>query len=187
MMPMMQFGRAEQHAERAERQSYIRMQENGPQPPKCENACQRFQRKTKHEGRQIYYCQCVNGIDRMFPVRGKPVQVFGAVMDRVKSPKKLISMLKPVPPIYTEVAQQKGFGRQQPPWLGTDCSTNCRRNHLIQPTAKNVQQSQNRSAPNQILAEEKRQVRPPVRPNELLRIRRKEFFQWPKHQRQECE
>src|SRR5438270_428335 len=120
-MPMVQLWRADEKAQRANRQAHVRMDENRPQPTKGKQSRESFQRKSHRKGRQIDQSHGVNCVERVFAMRGEPVEMFGAVVDRVEAPKKPDLMLQTMTPIDQQVAQEDDLQSLQPPGLRTHC------------------------------------------------------------------
>jgi hypothetical protein len=103
-------------------------------------------------------------------VRRQPVEVFCAVMDAVKTPQKRHLVLQTVRPVDDEVAHHDHFYSLQPPRLRPDSRAEVRRHDAVQPVAKMVQRPENEPAPKQILAEQKLQIGPKCRTQELLTL-----------------
>src|SRR6267378_4673130 len=99
MMPVMQFRRTDQYPETPNGQTNIGVNINCPKPTKGQQPRQCFEWKSHDEGGQVDQTHRVNRIERVLPMRGQPIQVFGAVMDRMETPQEADPMLKPMPPI----------------------------------------------------------------------------------------
>src|SRR6266576_1034440 len=108
MMPVMQFRRADEHPQRTDWEANVRMDVDGPDAAKGEQAGECLQRESHDESRQIDQTHGVNGVQRMLPVRRQPVEMFGALMDRMEPPEKLHSVLQPMSPISSTACNHHG-------------------------------------------------------------------------------
>ena len=147
MVPVMEFGRADQNTQRADGEPDIRMDVNGPETAKSEETGERFQREAKQEGRKVDEAQGVNRIQRVFPVRGQPVEMFGAVMDGVKTPEEFGAVLQAVTPINQQVAEQDYFDGLEPPGLGSDGRAKSGGNEGVELAAEELQDGEHSAAP----------------------------------------
>ena len=86
VMPMMQFGGADQQAQRSDGQANVGMYVDGPDAAKSQQSSKRFQWKTKQEGGQIYQSHSIDGVERMLAMGCEPIEMFGAVVNRMKAP-----------------------------------------------------------------------------------------------------
>jgi len=166
MVPMMKFWSSDQHAQRSEGKPHVGMDVNGPEAAKGEQAGKGFQTKAHDKRGQINQAHRIDGIQWMLAMGRKPIKMFGTVMDRMKAPKEGISMLQAVPPINQQIAQEYDFDRLNPPGLAGDHASESSRHKRVQPVAERLKHSQNGAAPDEVLSQEKRQVRCPVRPEE---------------------
>src|SRR5690349_9819260 len=91
---------------------------NRPNSAECQQPSQGFERESHDKRRQVDESHCINSIQRMLSMSSEPIEVFRAVMNRMKAPKEGPAMLKPMPPIHQHVAQHDHFHALQPPWLG---------------------------------------------------------------------
>src|SRR5215471_11750022 len=90
------------------------MNEYGPQTTEGEKTRDGLHRKTEDKCRQINERHGVHGIQRMLAMGGQPIQVFGAVVDRVEAPKEFDAMLKPMAPIDEQITQENDLCRLKP-------------------------------------------------------------------------
>ena len=65
------------------------------------------QREAEQERRQVDQAHRVDRVERVLAVRGQPVEVLGAVVDRVEPPQEADAVLQPVAPVDEEVAEQR--------------------------------------------------------------------------------
>src|SRR5438445_698798 len=86
VMPVMQFRRADQHARRSERKTDVRVNIYGPDTAERDESGDSLQRKAQDHGGQIDNAYGINGVKRMLPVGGEPVEMFGTVVDCMKPP-----------------------------------------------------------------------------------------------------
>ena len=75
------------------------MDVNRPDAAKDDQAGQRLEREAEEKRRQIDQRQRVDRVDGMLAMGGQPVEMFRAVMDRVKSPQPADAMLQAMAPI----------------------------------------------------------------------------------------
>src|SRR6266850_1853417 len=118
-----------------------------PHPAKCQQSCQSLERESHDKSWQVDQSHRVNRVQRMLPMRREPIQVFGAVMNRMKSPQKTNPMLQAMSPINEQVTEQNHLHSLQPPWLCSHPSPKSRRHPAIHPAAEQMQQCQDRSSP----------------------------------------
>ena len=104
----------------------------------------------------------------MFSVGCQPVEMFGAVVNRVKSPKKVDTVLKSVSPIDKEVAEYYHLESLKPPGLTGYGFPELGWDQVVEPEAVVGEKPQNKPAPKKILAEEKTEICPPIRSKEAL-------------------
>src|SRR5258708_7834657 len=107
-----------------------------------------FQRKTEEERGKVDQAHCVDRVERMFAVGGEPVEVFGAVVDRVEPPEKPDAMLQPVAPIDQEITQYDDFNGLQPPRLRGDAMAE-RKGNAVEPAAELYQDQRDEAGPEQ--------------------------------------
>src|SRR5947208_973505 len=103
MMPMMKFRRAYEHTQRADGQTHIGMNVDGPKTPKSQQTRDGFEGKPEDERRQVDQAHGINGIQRVLAMGCQPIQMFGAVMNRVETPEEANPMLQPMAPIDKKV------------------------------------------------------------------------------------
>src|SRR5260370_4949357 len=152
------------------------MDVDGPHAAEGEEASYRFERETQKECGQINETHCVNRVERMFAVCREPIEMFGAVMDGMKSPQKFEAMLQAMSPINKKIAEQNHFDRLKPPRLRPDRGTQGDGNDDIKPAAEELQHCKNAASPEQILAEEEPEISPPMRSKEWLLFGRESFL-----------
>src|SRR5262245_38231280 len=99
MMPMMKLRRANQHPQGTNRRPYIRVDKHRPEPAERQQAGDHLHWKSKYKGRQIDERHRIHRVQRVLAMRGQPVKMLGAVMDRVKAPKESHTVLQPMAPI----------------------------------------------------------------------------------------
>src|SRR5262245_31030610 len=105
----------------------------------------------------------------------------------METPEEPNAMLQSVSPVNAQIAQQNHFARLQPPGLAGDGGAPGRWHPAVDGMAQPIQHRQDEPAPQQILAEEKRQIRPPMRSKEPLRSRGKEPLQRTEHHGEKTE
>src|SRR5437762_2730426 len=103
MVPVMQFRCADEPTQRPNRQSHIRVDVDGPNAAEREQARERLQRKSQQKGRQVDQAHRVNRVYWMLSMCRQPVEMLGAVMDRMKSPEETDAVLQTVPPIHRQI------------------------------------------------------------------------------------
>jgi hypothetical protein len=104
MMPMMKLRRADQHSQRADCQADIRVNEYCPKPAEGDQACDSLHWKPEGKRGKVDQAHCVHGVQRMLAMGGEPVEMFGAMVNRMNAPKEPEAVLKPMAPIYQEIA-----------------------------------------------------------------------------------
>src|SRR6266850_6155334 len=120
MMPMMKLRSADEYPQRADGQADVRVDVDGPEAAKGKQPRQGFQAEPHDEGGQVDEPHRVNCVQRMLAMRGEPVQMFGAVMNRMKTPEKADPMLQTMPPVNQQIAKENDFGCLQSPRLRSD-------------------------------------------------------------------
>jgi len=81
-----------------------------------------FERKPEDERGEVDEPDRVNRIQRMLAVSGEPVEMLGAMVDRMEPPEKADAVLKAMAPVDEDVAEQDDLHGLEPPWLRSDGS-----------------------------------------------------------------
>src|ERR1043165_2306067 len=126
----------------------------------------------------------------MFAMCGKPIEMFGTVVHRMKSPKKSNSVLQTMAPVNKEIAEHNDFNELKPPWLRRDRVPEIGWDNAGHPHIQIRQHPENECAPNKILAKKKAKIGEPGRPHEsLTRLGGKRHLERPKNngEKQKCE
>ena len=124
--------------------------------------------KAEEEGGQVDEAHGVNRIERMLAVSGQPVEMFGAVVDRMEPPEEADAVLQAMAPVDEEVAQQNDLDGLEPPGLRRDGLAEAVRHDAVEPVAEVRQDPEDQAAPEEILAEEEAEVGEPGRAKEAL-------------------
>jgi hypothetical protein len=74
-MPVVEFGRADEHAQGADGEADVGVDVDGPDAAEGDEAGERVEREPEEERREVDECQGVDGVDRVFTVRGEPIEV----------------------------------------------------------------------------------------------------------------
>ena len=144
--------------------------------------------KPSSERRQVDQRHRVDRVERMLAVGGQPVEMLGAVVDRVEPPEEADAVLQAVAPVDAEVAEQHDFDRLQPPRLRGDRCAKVRSACPSSQPPNRAKQPEHEPAPEQVLAEEEAQIGPPGGAKEpLARLGGERPFQRPEDQAEEEE
>src|SRR5262249_14744082 len=108
------------------------------------------------------------GVERVFAVRREPVEVFGAVVDRVEPPEEADAVLEPVAPVNAEVTQEHNLDHLEPEGLRGDYATKAVRHDAGESVAEVREAREDEAVPEEVLAEEEEQIGQPVRAEEPL-------------------
>jgi hypothetical protein len=124
----------------------------------------------------------------MFAVSGQPIEMLGAVMDRVDSPQEADAVLQAMAPVDTEIAQGHDFDGLEPPGLRRDRLAETVGDDAVEPVAEIRQNPKDQAAPEEVLAEKEAEIGEPSRAKEVLpRLCWKDHLQGSKNQNQEEE
>jgi hypothetical protein len=106
MVPVVELRGTDEHAERSNRQADIRVNVDSPNAPKGDKARERCNGEANDAERQVGEEQGVNCIEWVFAVRGKPVQMFGTVVDGMEAPEEGDTVLEAMAPVDQQIARQ---------------------------------------------------------------------------------
>ncbi len=123
MMPMVQLGCAEQHAERPEPKAHVRVHEHRPDGSEGDEPSDRTKFEAHREPRQVGGQLRGDAVEGMLAVSGQKIEVLGAVMHCMEAPERLEGVACAVEPIDENVAEHDGKSRAQPPRAGADPRT----------------------------------------------------------------
>jgi len=165
---MVKFRGTDEHTERADGQANIGVNVDRPNATKGDQAREGFQGETKDEGRKVDKAQGVDRIERVFAVSGEPVEMLGTVVDCMKPPQKADAVLEAMAPVNEEIAEENNQEGLEPPGLRSDAVAEILRNNVVEPVAEVRKRPQDKAVPEEILAEEKAEVRKPGRTKEAL-------------------
>jgi hypothetical protein len=168
VVPVVEFRGTDEHAERAERKADIGVKVDRPKTTEDDETGDAFEGKSEDHGGEIDEAHGVNRIERVFAVSGKPVEMFGAVVDSMEPPEKADAVLKAMAPVDQAVAQQNDLDGLEPPGLRGDGVAETFRNEAAHPVAEVRKDPENKATPEEILAEEETEVSQPGRTKEAL-------------------
>jgi len=107
----------DEHAQRAEGQTDIGMNVDGPDAAEGNEAGQSFEREAEEESGEVDEAHGVNRVERVLAVSGQPVEMLGAVVDGMEAPEKADAVLEAMAPVDQEIAEQDDFDGLEPPGL----------------------------------------------------------------------
>src|SRR5262245_42487952 len=105
VVPVVQLGRTDDPAQGTDGQSDIRVNVDRPQSAEGDEASENPEIETEQKRRQVDDADGVDRVERMFAMRGEPVEMFGAVMHRMEAPQKRDAMLQTMSPVNEEITQ----------------------------------------------------------------------------------
>ena len=103
---VMDLRRPEQITERADREANIRVNENRPKTPDHHERAEGLEREPEHNARQIQEELRRDTVEGVLAVGGHPIEVLGAVMDRMKAPQKIEAVARAVEPINEKISEK---------------------------------------------------------------------------------
>jgi len=189
VVPVVQLGRAQQHAQRAERQPHVRVDEDRPHSAQRDQPGDLAEREAEHERRRVDRQLRQQAVDGVLAVRGQPVQMLRAVVDGVKAPQDRQRVAGAMEPVDTDVAEHHHHHRLHRHRPGAEACPQAARNQRVDDAGVDgADRDGGEADPDQVLAGEERQVGPPARPEQRLAAsRREQAFERPEHERQRHE
>jgi hypothetical protein len=158
MVPVVELGRAEDPAERAERQADVGVDEDGPHPPQGEQGRDVVEREAHHEGGEVHGELRAEAVQGVLAVRGEEVEVLGAVVDGVDAPERRERVAGAVKPVDQDVAQGDGGEGLRPEGRRPDPGAQARERREREPVPDAEEDREGDSAPEEVLAREEAQV-----------------------------
>lgn len=177
VVPVVEFRRADKHAQGAEREADVGMDVDGPDATEGGEGGEGGEIEAEEEGGEVDEADGVNGIERVLAVGGEPIEVLGAVMNGVEAPEEGDAVLDTMSPVDEEITEQDDPDRLEPPWLGVDEGAEIGGEDAGDPWGEHGQCAEDESAPEEVLAEEEAEIGKPRGAEEFLSFGGKEFFQ----------
>src|SRR5687767_11022287 len=168
VVPVVELGGADEHAQRSDREADIRVDVDGPDAAEGDEGGEGLQREAEDEDGKVDQAHRVDGVDGVFAVGGQPVEVFGAVVDGMEPPQEADAVLEAVAPVDAEVAEKNHFDRLDPEGLGGDARAEGGGDEGGDEAAEAGENPKDGAAPEEILAEEEAEVGEPGGAEELL-------------------
>jgi hypothetical protein len=162
VMPVVELGRAENPTQRAERNLYVGVYEDGPARAKDDETGEQSEIETEHHGGEVLRELGRDTVDRVFAVSGEPIEVLGRVVDGVKAPQEIELVARPVKPIDAKVTENDGEHSLRP-------DREVERDAQVDVRLEPGEKSERHRVPHEVLAEEEAHIDRPGVSKNLLR------------------
>ena len=107
VMPVVQLGCAQEHAQRTERQAHVRVDQDRPQRSERDESERVLEREAERDGGEVHERLRVEAVERVLAMRGEEVETLRGVVHGVEAPQHVEAMLRAVSPVRDEIAEHE--------------------------------------------------------------------------------
>jgi hypothetical protein len=174
VVPVVQLGRAQDPAQRAHGEADVGVDEHGPEAAEHHQRAHGLEGQPEDDARQVEAGLGADAVERVLPVGGQPVEVLGAVMDRVEAPQDFVAVASPVEPVDEHVAEYEGDGRLDQEGTGANRGADLLDGVGVGPLRDGGEHGRGEPGEDEVLPEEEAEVHAPRRPEHPLARTRRE-------------